>query len=324
VGLFVFVALVVAWVAWGWSRVLERPHEDAAQRVLPDVVARARDMARGGHGPAPTAPTAETGGADHEVGTVRILGTAPVVPLPADAPLPRRRRRPARSMTPRAVAARRARARSRAATALGQPLPEVVPPEPAPVAVPASAARPVALPVPALSATGRRRPLSAPPARPPRSWARWGRQPSVLAAAVVVNLLVAVAVMGTDRAADPPRSVSAVHVRSSPPAHVVEPPPPAVRPLTDGPDGPVLTVPAGATVSLRATDRAWVRVQREDTGDDLIDGTLQPGARVEIPVTGPLDLRTGAVDALQVAVDGTRAELPPGPGVADVEVRPGP
>ncbi len=116
----------------------------------------------------------------------------------------------------------------------------------------------------------------------------------------------------------------AVHVRSDAAHHTAAASGPKVLSLTPGPYGSELEVHQGADLQLAATDRAWVRITRTDTGADLVDATLQPGARIVVPVAEALDLRTGAVDALQVTVAGTPAQLPPGPGVAEVQVVPGP
>lgn len=85
------------------------------------------------------------------------------------------------------------------------------------------------------------------------------------------------------------------------PAGIPYPAPPAPPPPPEAP----APVPGGVRVVLRATQPAWVQVRDPRTTQVLVNQTLRPGERLEIPPDRPgLLLDTGRADGLVIELDG--------------------
>jgi hypothetical protein len=270
-----------------------------AMRVLEEVVRRA--------GATPV-PGSEAERDTDLARSVRILGGHGVRPVPADAVTARHRPR-ARSMSPAAIAARRARAQRNA----GSPDTIVVlGPQPPNDAVDVEAA---AVEADAIVGTVPRR------ARPARQ-SVWHRRGAALVGVVAIG---AVALAGAH----------SVEGRAGHGAVVAAPAAPAVTtvvetvPTTERPrrsavamDGTHASIGTGVRYHLTVDARGlcWLRVTQSDTGQVLLETTLQPNQPRQLDLTGRTHMRVGAADTVTVVVDGQTVALPAAPaGPYDID-----
>ncbi|MGH6962314.1 MAG: RodZ domain-containing protein [Dongiaceae bacterium] len=105
-------------------------------------------------------------------------------------------------------------------------------------------------------------------------------------------------------AAETPAAKSANEINGAIPA-APPPPAPVLEPETAS-QGAVLPVPGGPRIVLEARMETWIRVVDAE-GARVIETTLRPGERYEVPDQAGLSLKTGNAGGLDVLVDGAKA-----------------
>jgi hypothetical protein len=253
-------------------------------------------------------PDAEPDG--ESTGNVHVLSERPVEPLPHDASAAARwLRHRERSMSPAAIAARRARSRSRAEVALDGASPTRLPTR-LPARVPAAAPRLVVItdqavgPVEPIDASSAAAAL--PPSHP---WSR-ARRIASPAAAVLLAIALGTAVHTSQDSDHPTTRVSRASV-AQPPAPATTAPAAAAPAPTPQP-APVLVANGHATVAtapsytlhLQAHGPCWVQMKLATTGATVVETTMQDGDVSDTPLDGPVHLRVGQANVIDVSVDG--------------------
>jgi hypothetical protein len=242
-------------------------------------------------------------------GNIRVLSEQPVQPLPHDATAAARwLRHRQRSMSPAAIAARRARSQSRAEVSLdGAP----------PTRLPAPAlprANPPHVVVITDQAVGPDEPTdltSAPGTTPSGShWSRARRMASPVAA-VLLAIALGTAVHASEDSDHPATRVTKANVVQQPAPVTTVAPAPAAPALTPHP-APVMIANNHATVAtpptytlhLQAHGPCWLQMTLTTTGATIVETTMHDGDVSDTPLDGPVHLRVGEANVIDVSVAG--------------------
>jgi hypothetical protein len=290
-------ALVLA-ARTGGSHELVHPH---AMEVLAEVVRRAGQA---------EVDLPEPDSDLESAGNVHVLSERPVQPLPHDASAAARwLRHRRRSMSPAAIAARRARSQSRAEVALDGTSPTRLPTR-LPSHVPATAPRVVVITDQAVGAAEPADAAAAFAALPPGNpWSR-ARRIASPAAAVLLAIALGTAVHTSQDSDHPTTRVTRASAAQQPAPATTAPVAAAAAPAPQ--PAPVLVANGHATVAtapsytlhLQAHGPCWLQMTLATTGATVVETTMQDGDVSDTPLDGPVHLRVGEANLIDVSVDG--------------------